>query len=143
MVVLMQFINASFLLLKHSGPFSAMNNAIWSPSLWQTKLSRFVKMLTNVVLPATSFSFRHGSMATVNSFIQSMAVVRLRQYLMDEKILTNRIQCMDVSITHLTYWTLYPNHHSVVLHRFLSVTSQSRPDSSDTLWTLRLHFRLW
>ena len=49
-VVLKHLKRASFLSLKHSGPFSAMNKAIWSPSLKHTKFSRFVKIVENTFL---------------------------------------------------------------------------------------------
>lgn len=74
-------ISWSCLALKQSGPFSATNNAIWSPSLWQTKFKRFLNTFTKVCSPSFSFGSKHGSIAWVKLDKQSNAVDRLRQYL--------------------------------------------------------------
>lgn len=79
----MQPTSPSFFSVKHSGPFSAMNSAIWSPSLWHTKFSRFSTTSVSTFLSRFSFSDRQGDSEAVKFCTQSRAVFRLRQYLKD------------------------------------------------------------
>lgn len=82
----MQAMSSSLLSLMHFGPFSAMNNAIISPSLKQMKSSNLVTMLVKIRSKSLSVESRHGSTAVPKLFRHSVAIVRLRQYLKRKSI---------------------------------------------------------